>query len=98
MKLSYAYLNEHLEWAPTTASDRRPFPIPAAILATADAMAAEHQAAEDRFRALFVSARRERLAELDALTDQIQPLLDHLDTTWRALETDLGWRHRRAVP
>lgn len=42
-------------------------------------------------------ARRERLAELDALTDQIQPLIDRLDAIWRALETDLGWR-RRAVP
>lgn len=39
-------------------------------------------------------ARRQRLAELDALTDRIQPLLDRLDAIWRAVEADLGW-HRR---
>ncbi len=38
------------------------------------------------------SARRSRLAELDALTDRIDPLLAHLDEIWRAVERELGWR------
>lgn len=33
-------------------------------------------------------ARRQRLAELDELTDRIQPLLDRLDAIWRAVEDD----------
>lgn len=56
---------------------------------------AEQHDREERFRALFTPARRERLAELDALTDQIEPLLDRLDHAWRAVETDLGWNSRR---
>ena len=32
------------------------------------------------------SPARERLAELDALTDRIPPLLDHMDHIWRNLE------------
>ena len=43
-------------------------------------------------------ARRERLAELDALTDQIEPLLDRLDTTWRAVEAECSAFRRRPVP
>lgn len=42
------------------------------------------------------TARRQRLAELDALTDQIQPLLDRLDTTWHAVETDPAWHRKDA--
>lgn len=42
-----------------------------------------------------MSARRQRLADLDALTDRIQPLLDRLDAIWRAVEADLD-RWRRA--
>lgn len=41
------------------------------------------------------AARRERLAELDALTDRIQPLLDRLDATMRRVEAELA-RWRRA--
>ncbi|MGI5178658.1 hypothetical protein ACQEVZ_20210 [Dactylosporangium sp. CA-152071] len=104
MKLSFAYVNETQECAQGPADPcaahghtcRCPRPD---IEALVEQQRAERDAAEQRFRALFVSARRERLAELDALTDRIQPLLDRLDTTWRALETDLGWRgSRRAVP
>jgi hypothetical protein len=56
----------------------------------------EHHDQEQTFRALFTPTEqpslRERLAELEAASDRIDPLLDRLDTTWRAVETDLGWR------
>lgn len=69
------------------------------IEALAEQQPAERNDTEQRFRALFVSARRERLAELDALTDQIQPLLDRLDATWAHLEAHGFWTGRRqAVP
>ena len=41
-------------------------------------------------------ARRQRLADLDALTDRIQPLLDRLDTIWRAVEDNLRTNRRPA--
>ena len=41
-------------------------------------------------------ARRERLAELDALTDQIGPLLDRMDAIWRQVERDLRGTRKAA--
>ncbi|GAA2327426.1 hypothetical protein [Dactylosporangium salmoneum] len=66
------------------------------IEAFVDRLNAEHHDQEERFRALFTRpeppAHRERLAELDALTDRIDPLLQHLDDTWTATERALGRR------
>jgi hypothetical protein len=36
-----------------------------------------------------MTARRVPLAELDALTDRIEPLLARLDTIWRRVEAEL---------
>lgn len=101
-KYDQAYIDEFALWADQQAADpctrnghtcRCPRPDIEAFIARLNA---EHHDQEQTFRALFTRPEapsiRERLAELDAVSGQIEPLLDQLDTTWRAVETDLGWR------
>lgn len=109
MTLDRVYLDEIAAWGQQQAADpcaryghacRCPRPDIEAFVARLNA---QHHDQEQQLRALFTRPEapsiRERLAELDAVSDRIEPLLDQLDTTWRAVETDLGWRgRRRAVP
>lgn len=43
------------------------------------------------------AARREPLVELDALTDQLEPLLKRMAATWRNVELDLSGRRKQAT-
>lgn len=46
---------------------------------------------------MTTTARRERLAELDALTDQIEPLLARMAATLRLVEEDRAGRRKPAT-
>lgn len=81
MKLSYAYHHEgRAAWQPARPGDTPGQLVPGEA---------------DVPQPIQASARRERLAELDALTDRIGPLLDRLESTWAAVETHLA-QHRRS--
>jgi hypothetical protein len=100
-----ANLDEYQTWAEQQAADpcaafghacRCPSPTIDALI---NRLNTEHHGQAEKFTALFTRpsspAQRTRLAELDALTDRIDridPLIEHLSTTWRNVEHELGWR------